>query len=367
MKPKNSPTYIQIEKKLISYFEKNSFSNGDKLPTEHNLMELFNVSRTTIRKALQVLKNKGLIDRSQGSGTFYTGKQINISEGTKTLGLINYSYMDYIYTEILRGIEDEIHKSGYSLIISNSHLDDEKQHKAIDQLISRSIDGLILEPAHNLQIQEDHPALALLETAGIPVVTIHWGINHKSVSTVTLDDFLAGGQAAQYLLDKGHTKIGYIYKEDFQPGLDRYYGFRQKLEEQGCPLEDRYCLSYTSENEEENNLQGYILSKKIIQENRIPPTAVFYFNDNLAFQGYKAFTELGLRIPEDISVLGFDDHSNATIVSPPLSTFSHPKYNMGSWAAKILIDEIENNTQAKPMKLIFKPKLIERSSVADDT
>jgi GntR family transcriptional regulator of arabinose operon len=275
--------------------------------------------------------------------------------------------MDYIYTEILRGIEEEIQKSGYSLIISNSHLNDEKQYRAIEQLINQGIDGLILEPAQNLRIQNDHPVLSLLKNSDIPVVTIHWGINHKSVSTVTLDDFYAGKLAAQYLLDMGHTRIGIIYKGDSQPGTDRCSGFRKKLEEDGHPLEDRYCYSYTSPDETENNIQGYLLTRKMIMENKLPPTAVFYFNDNLAIQGYKALTELGLKIPEDISVLGFDNHSNAAIISPPLTTFSHPKYSLGRWAAKILIDEIENNPRVRPIKLIFKPELIERGSVKNDT
>lgn len=365
MEPKTSPVYLQIEKELITYFKKNNFSNGDKLPTEHQLMGLFSVSRTTIRKALQVLKNKGLIDRSQGSGTFYTGRQntpVSFKE-TKILGLINYLFMDYIYTEISRGIEEEIQDSAYSLIISNSYINDEKQYNAIEQLINKGIDGLILEPAQNLQIQNHHPILSLLEKTNIPVVTIHWGINYKSVSTVTLDDVFAGELAAQYLLEKGHTKIGYIYKKDIQPGFDRCRGFCKKLKEEGYPLEDKYCYSYISTDLAENKMPGYMLTKKMFLENNVPPTAVFYFNDNLAIQGYKALAELDLKIPKDVSILGFDDHSNAAVVTPPLTTFSHPKYNLGRWAAKILMDEIENNFKTRPMKLTFKPKLIERGSV----
>ena len=81
-------------------------------------------------------------------------------------------------------------------------------------------------------------------------------------------------------------------------------------------------------------------------------------------QGYRAIGELGLRIPEDISVLGFDDHSYASIVSPPLTTFAHPKYDLGRWVAKLLIDSIEQNRKKLPMKIVFDPKLIERGSVA---
>ena len=365
MKPKSSPTYLQIEEQLIFFFRENNFAYGDKLPTEHQLMERFSVSRTTIRKALEVLKNKKLIDRSQGSGTFYTGHngKKTYATGTKTLGLVNYFFMDYIYTEILRGIEEEAQEAGYSLVIANSYRKDEKQYEAIKRLIDQGVEGLILEPTQTLQIQNDHPILSLLDSTDIPVVTTHWGISSKSVSTVTLDDVYAGKIAAQYLLKMGHTRIGYVYKKDIQPGYDRHTGFSEELARAGYPLIDDYCFPYTNADEAENGLQGYLLTRKMFENNETPPTAIFYFNDNLAIQGYKALAELNIQVPEEISILGFDDHSNAAIVTPPLTTFAHPKYDLGRWVAKILIDEIENDSNALPMKLIFEPKLVERDSV----
>jgi len=367
MKPKSSPTYLQIEEQLISYFRENDFSYGDKLPTEYQLMDLYSVSRTTIRKTLDVLKNKGLIDKSRGSGTFYTGKRgkhKGISD-SKTLGLVNYFFMDYIYTEILRGIEDESQAAGYSLIMTSNYSKENKQYDSIKSLIDQGVAGLILEPTQSLQIQNDHPILSLLRKTEIPIVTTHWGISAKSVSTVTLDDEYAGKLAAQYLLKMGHTKIGYIYKQDIQPGFDRHKGFSEELRKAGFPLDEKYCYPFSGHDEAENGLQGYLLTKKMMEENAEPPTAIFYFNDNLAIQGYKALAELQIQVPEEISVLGFDDHNNAAIVSPPLTTFAHPKYDLGRWVAKILIDEIENDFNRLPMKLVFEPKLITRGSVAD--
>lgn len=367
MKPKSSPAYLQIEEQMIAYFRRNNFSYGDKLPTEHQLMEKYDVSRTTIRKTLEVLKNKGLIDKSQGSGTFYTGRPNPVvgEQKGKTLGLVNYFFMDYIYTEILRGIEEEASLAGYSVIIANSYRSDEKQCENIENLLKQHVDGLILEPTHSLQINHEHPIHKVLEKSGVPVVTTHWGISSKSLSTVTLDDIYGGRLAARYLLKKGHRKIGYIYKEDIQAGDDRYKGLKAELEEAGFPLQEKYRYSYDDLDEEENGLQGYILTKKLMEENDDPPTAIFYFNDNIAIQGYRALSDMNINVPEEVSILGFDDHSHASIVSPPMTTFSHPKYDLGRWVAKILIDEIENESRALPMKLVFEPKIIERASVAD--
>lgn len=357
---------MQISEQLIAYLDHHLFAKGDQLPTEHQLMELFAVSRTTIRKALQILMNKGLIIRSQGSGTFFNGNRRNrkAASGKQRIGLANYFYLDYIYTEILKGIEEEIEEAGYGLVISNNPRTDDAQFEAIARLIDQGVSGIILEPTLNLQIQPEHPVLKLLSEKDIPVVSTHRPIENGNFSTVTIDDVHAGTSAAEYLLGMGHTRIGYIYKQDVKPIYDRYKGFSDALAKAGYPLEDRYCVPDFDITKAESGLFGYLLTKRMINENREPPTAIFYFNDNLAIQGYKALAEMGMRVPEDISVLGFDDHGNAALVSPPLTTFSHPKAELGRWAAKILLDEMQGGAvHPMPMTLEFKPRLVERGSV----
>ncbi|MBN1646824.1 MAG: GntR family transcriptional regulator [Spirochaetales bacterium] len=366
MRPKSSPKYLQVSDQLVSYFRENNFMPGDKLPTEHKLIEVFSVSRTTIRNALRILENNGLISRNQGSGTFFAGsrnKPANV-HSTKTLGLVNFFFIDYIYTEILKGIEEEANRSGYSLVICTSDRNDAKQYDAIRGLINQGIDGLILEPSYTIQNRKDHPIISLLETAGIPVVTTHRSIMNNSFSSVVLDDIYAGEMAAHYLLGKGHKRIGFVHKRDVQPYYDRYLGFSQVLNKAGYPLQDKYCYPYEKIDTIDNRLHGYAMTKRMIEENDPAPTAVFYFNDQLAIQGYKAIAECGLHIPEDISVLGFDDFNYSAIVTPPLTTFSHPKYDLGKWVARILIDEIEHSREVMPKRMVFEPKIIERGSVA---
>lgn len=367
MKPKSGPAYLQIEQQLLSWLARNQYGRGDRIPTEHELMKMFSVSRTTIRKTLEILEARGLISRSRGSGTYYTGKSLLESPGKgrgKLLGLVNYFSMDYIYTEIIRGIEDEAGREGYSLIIANSNKNDDRQMDSIRRLMEQGVEGLIIEPKRSLQI-EDEKAIAhsILENISIPIVTTHWGIAEKSVSTVTLDDVHAGRRAGRYLLENGHRDIAYIYKEDIQSGLDRLEGFRSALEAGGIALGEDRLFAYNEEDELHDALQGYIQTRKIFSAEGKHPTALFYFNDNLAVQGYRALAELGLRVPEDVSVLGFDDHNSASIVSPPLTTFEHPKYDLGRWGAKILIDEIRKEGSALPVKLLFEPRLIVRGSV----
>jgi GntR family transcriptional regulator of arabinose operon len=366
MKPKGGPAYMQIMERMLSFFNRQQYGTGDRIPTEHQLMEMFGVSRTTIRKTLEILEARGLITRTRGSGTFYSGKTAfeAPTPGNKMLGLVHYFFMDYIYTEIIRGIEDEAERAGYSLIIANSNRSEEKQLESIQRLIDQGVDGLIIEPRRNLQL-EDHDPIAeqIIKSATIPIVTTHWGIKAKSLSTVTLDDVYAGRMAGEYLLSMGHRDPAYVYKEDIQSGYDRLVGFRSALEAAGLELRDARLHPFNDEDEVRNAMQGYLRTLDALADPGNLPDSIFYFNDNLAVQGYRAIAEKGLRIPEDISVLGFDDHSSASIVSPPLTTFEHPKYDLGRWVAKILIDEIEYKATALPIKLLFEPKLIERGSV----
>ena len=194
--------------------------------------------------------------------------------------MVNYFFIDYIYTEILKGIEEETEKSGYLLVISNSYGSYEKQYEAIVNLLDQNIDGLVIEPSYYLQTQKDHKILDLLNSLNIPIITTHREIKHGSFSSVILDDVYAGESAARYLLQKGHTRIGYILKREVQPYLDRFIGFSKVMAEAGYPLQERYCVSIEEKDRNTSSLPGYEMTKKILEENDEKPTAIFYFNDH---------------------------------------------------------------------------------------
>lgn len=369
-KKDKGPRYKLIYSQLLQYFSDNQFEVDQKVPSEFNLMDRFGVSRTTVRKALSLLEEKGVISRSRGSGTFYRGlvKEDTVQREAKGfIGLVNYFFMDYIYTEILRGIEDEITRSGYSLVLANSNRDSVKQAEVVERLIEEGVKGLILEPSSNLDLNEQNVLVKVLNNSNIPVVTTHWAIHQKKLSTVTLDDAYAGYNIAQYLISKGHKDLAIVYKSDVQAGFDRNKGFTQALAESGIPLPPQWDLSYNERDEQLEPLQGYELTSQIFRQEGRKPSAIFFMNDRLALEGYKALYDLGYSIPDDVSIVGFDDHKNAAMSTPGLTTFMHPKYDLGRWSARILIDEIENRGTILPMKLVFEPVLIERESVKDLT
>ena len=365
MQTRDGLKYIQIRDLLVDQFRKDGYEAGRKLPTELELTKRLGVSRTTIRQALELLENDGIVRKRHGSGTFFVGhEETPMEEVTGLIGLVNFFFMDYIYPEIIRGIEETIFRRGYSLALANCNLDTNREIESVERLVEQGVRGLILEPSRNLQIREDHPMQKLISDISIPVVTTHWGISNKRVSTVTLDDLRAGYDAARYLIDAGHREIAMLYKGDVQAGYDRHLGYERALREAGIEPDSRLLYVYDNEMESADLRQGYLGTMELLTKKEVRPTAIFYFNDHTAMQGYGAVQELGIAVPEELSLLGFDNYGTTELLHPPLTTFEHPKYELGRWAANLLLDELDHPGKRLPMKLVFEPTLVERRSVA---
>lgn len=355
--------YIQVKHLLINRFADRQYRHGQKLPTEFELMREMAVSRTTVRQALKELETDGLVERRHGSGTFFKDRgSVEKPNKSGIIGLINFYFAGYIYPDIVRGIEETLDEAGYSLALAGRRQAADQEISSVVRLIDQGVKGLILEPSRNLQTRTDHPLLKVLDDADIPVVTTHWGIADKKLSTVSIDDVQAGYDAARYLLSRGHTRIAIIYKHDVQAGHDRFLGYRKALNEADIPLSPDWVLSYNDAEESADPRRGYLLTRKLLSGPE-HPTAIFYFNDNTAAQGCSAIQEAKLSIPGDISVIGFDNFRNTDTMYPPLTTFEHPKYDLGRWAAKILLDEMDAGRPNMPVKQVFEPVLVERESV----
>lgn len=366
----NGLKYLQIRDLLVDQFRKQEYTPGTKIPTEQELTRTMGVSRTTIRQALGMLEKDGVVERRHGSGTFFVGhasRQPENDQKKGLIGMINFFYMDYIYPEIVRGAEDAAFEKGYYLVLTNCNMDHEKEIDSVVQLLNQGVHGLILEPSRNVQIDDEHPMMRLIEERGIPVVSTHWGRSSGKTSAVTIDDHHAGMLATRYLLDRGHRRIAMIYKTDVESGHDRHLGFRSAMDESAVAVNERFVAGYNYKDEISDFEQGYRHTRRILEDYPEPherPTAFFYFNDRLAQQGYRAIQDVGLRIPEDISVIGFDNYHTSAMLHPALTTFEHPKYNLGRWAARLLLDAIEQGDDALPVNVIFQPKMVERESVA---
>lgn len=359
---KPMPKYLQVRDILIQHFTDQHYQPDQQLPTENELIAQFKVSRITIRQALAELANEGFIYKKHGSGSFFSGKTAHNQHLHYLIGVLTPRITYYIYPYIIEGIDDVVHQRRYNIVLGNAAANPEKEVTCLRQLLEKPIDGLLFEPTGGYQNIEDAEVFRIVKELTIPVVLMDWAIDDLGVSYVSPDDFAGGLQATGYLAECGHRRIAYIYPNDKMPSQQRYAGHRQALEEYGVDHDLRIDKSTTGIQWDE---PGCIetLVQELLDMGDDRPTAMIFFNDDAASRAYPIVRKAGLTIPDDISIVGYDDAEFVTRLDVPLTTVVHPKYQIGKWAAEILFDEIEHDGQRAPHQMIIKPTLVVRDSV----
>ena len=149
---------------------------------------------------------------------------------------------------------------------------------------------------------------------------------------------------------------------DHEPALLRYQGYRKALETHHIPVDSRLEKSRPTSTWAKAD-SAYLLTQDVLAMGEERPTAIFFFNDRAAMQGYAAIREAGLRIPDDNSVIGYDDSHLATLVDVPMTSVVHPKYQIGKWAAEMLLEQLEAHGRNTPRQMILHPSIAVRDSV----
>lgn len=359
------PKYVQIKNNLIKIIEEDGLKEGDLLPSETFLATSYGVSRVTVRQAIDQLVREGLVYKIQGKGTFYRGKPDKSKDArTHLIGVISPVTRWYIYPHILDGIEQKVQEYKYGVMIGNSRGDVDKEASIIRDMLKKGVEGILLEPAASSFFMT-RQARTLLPSLKVPVVLIDsfYEEARSYLSMISPDDAEGGRRAAEYLVSMGHRKIGIVYKRDVMAGRLRYLGFKEKLEELGCPIAPEHVWTFSSEDGDTDIEPTRRLVRKFLMlDKKDRPTAIFFFNDETALHGLQMIRSAGLSVPDDVSILSYDDSEFARFCEVPLTSLSHPKEELGRRAVEILIGIIEGNIMP-PQQILFAPKIVERHSV----
>ncbi|MFP4660579.1 MAG: substrate-binding domain-containing protein [Halanaerobiales bacterium] len=356
------PKYLQVKNFILKTIDDDGIQPGDKMPSENELRERYHVSRHTIRKALELLEREGLLEKRQGIGTFYQKRQMSLS---RNIGFISISLYDYIFADILSGIDDILHQNDYQVILGNSKDSIERERLILEQFLDKNIDGLIIEPAKSAISHSNAAILNEFVKRNIPVVVLDSLYPEKQFNYVVVDDQKGGFLAVDYLIRMGHSRVAMIYKSAHSPAVERFKGYKNALQNADISICSELIKPYyNSEFEHPEKFSAEIrrICQQLLELEEIP-TAIFCFNDQTAVLTKEILSEKGIAIPDDISLVGFDNSKLVKLNTISISSISHPGKKAGEKAAEIILSQIEGQQVDTWTKKIFKPDLVKRDSV----
>lgn len=352
--------YQVIRQEIKSLILSGQLKAHEQIKTEIELAKDFNISRQTVRQALGELVSEGWLYRVQGRGTFVSNWDRPNQVDTRNIGLITTYLFSHIFPNIVKGAQEVLRKKEFGLLISSTDNDVEKERNSLESYLMKPLQGLIIEPTLSALPNPNIDYYLTLEEKGIPYVMTNANYPQIGAPTLLLDDEKGAHLAVEHVFQLGHTRIAGLFHRELLQGVRRMRGYISALKHFGLRTRSQWVGVYnTGEKERISALLRGMLDLPRTER----PTALICFNDEVAIGLLDTIRELGLVIPDDLSVVGFDDSSIATASEVKLTTIAHPKEEMGRMAAQMLMDMIEKKT-TQLEDVVFEPKLIVRQSTS---
>jgi LacI family transcriptional regulator len=273
------------------------------------------------------------------------------------MGLVVPDLVHSFFSELARGMSGVLRSSGFTLVISSSEQDPELERQAIDQLMARRVDVLLIAST-----QWTVETFRRLEEAELPYVLIDRNFAGLASNFVGVNDEQVGYIATKHLIDVGCRRIGHITAEWLSPLVGRLEGYKRALSEQGLALGRDYVVS-TERVDETGEESGYQAAKKLLKlDSR--PDAIFCYNDPVAVGAMKAILEAGLRIPEDIALVGCGNIHLDDYLRVPLTSVDQQSTAIGQKAGRLALGLLDDNPPLRPKTILLEPKLVIRQSSA---
>ncbi len=299
------------------------------------------ISETTRNKVLQIVNENNYVANKIASSM--------VTKKTYSIGLIIPDITNEFFTKLSRGVEDFANEKGYNVILCNTDNNGDKAFDYLKMLEEKMVDGILLASDYNSSNGS--------RNVNVPIVAIDRDVFGLGIEkSVGINNINGGYEATEYLISRGCKKILHLTGDlKYTPTNDRIKGYKSALENNNISFDENLVITgdFTIE-------CGYTGVKKVI-DNKINFDSVFCGNDLIAVGVIKALQEENIKIPEDISVVGFDDVFLASLITPPLTTIQQPMYKIGYEGAKALINILEDN-EFKNEKVELNTKLIIRNS-----
>lgn len=283
--------------------------------------------------------------------------QALVAKETKSIGLIIKEIDNPYFAKVMKGVYDACSELGYSVLLGSSELSLEKESEIINTFLNKRVDGLIISPLQSERANFSY--LANILNANYALVILGM-IQNYLTNTVDIDNQKAAYDAVSYLIKLGHKKIAHLAGPMHSGhGQKRLEGYKQAHIDSYLPLNNFYIIPI-----EPYTTNGYQAAINLFSANNDRPTAIFCYNDLIAIGVIEALTKLNIKVPEEVSVVGFDNIDFSGFVRIPLTTVQMPAYEIGKAATKLLIKQITNSTVHLNENIVLEHSLIIRESCA---
>lgn len=328
--------------------------------TINEIAERANVSRTTVSRVLNdsgyvsepVRKRILKIIEETGYVPSEHAKALR-TKRSKVIGVILPKISTETSGRLVDGIDEELSRKGYQILLANTKLEKEKEIQFIKLLNSRQVDGIILAATH---VGEE--LVSEIGHLAIPLVSV--GQDLPGVSVVLYDDYHAAKELTTLFIDKGHRRIGFIGVSEDDPavGYWRKKGYMDAMEERGLPVEDHWVQTSRFDLR-----SGYASVKTMMEtEGASRPTAIFAVTDRLAIGALQYLKKRGMGVPDTVALAGIGASEMSKHITPPLTTVDYMHENAGREAAKMILEHLSGN-RSVPGKVILSYRLLSRDSL----
>jgi len=353
---KKTPKYVQLAGWIKDKISEEGLEKGEKFYTEHSLSQMYDVSRQTVRQAINLLINEQILESRQGSGTYISTHMNSKKTSSKIIGVIITYFDEYIFPSIINGIESVISSRGYNMQLASTRNDVENEARSLRSMLDAGVDAFIIEPTRSALLNGNKKLYDEIAKKNIPLIFLNSYYPDMDFPHVALDDVKAGYLAVSHLIDNGHRNIALFLKSDDMQGHLRYKGAMSAANDRDITIYPENVLWFTTEDinyleEDGDRILRYLKGC----------TALLCYNDQVAAKLLNILNEKNLNIPEDYSIISIDDDKRAATCSPPLTTIAHPKELVGIETAKSIFHLISGKKHSTDID--FEPQLIIRDSV----
>ena len=337
---------MELAERIRSSVRRGDYGPGERIGSEHELARRENLARMTVRRTSEVLINEGLIERRPGKGLFVRESHVT----TRMVQVVTGNLQWEPSAQVSRGVQSFARTQGIQVQLYDAQGSDDHDLTFVRQLPDTQARGAIILALHSAAFNE---AVFSLRQRAFPFVLVDQCLQDIEVPSVTADNYGGGYQVGRALLDAKHRRIAFIGDLVATTVRDRLAGLRDAVAEAGIPFDRSLVMDIDAQKDRLGDWSERIdRCTRDVMNRPTPPTAIFFSCDAVARTAYRTLATLGLSIPRDVAVVGFDDDPLAEWLTPPLATVRQPFFDMGRVAMELLIRQmVDDNTTVERRQL----------------